>query len=253
MGKLTKEAQLARGAAAHGEESPERLRGVHAQQAAARAPVDAQEHVASRPQREAECVAAARHGPGTCHHPVLLAVEQRVGVGRQLGGPEPARVARRDAEGQRSGRRQPRAAHLHEEALAGSQRSFGEDERAAAVGPRRAGHFAVGGQAHVGSARRVEAQVSLEQRRRRCGPRAVAGPARDGGGRGVGGQRARGAAQSQVAQLGHHLVVLELIVVEVGGVVAAGRQAGAEAGLGEARGRQRVGERALCARAEGGR
>ena len=42
VGGLTEEAQLAGGAAAHGEESPERLRGVDAQQAAARAPVDAQ-------------------------------------------------------------------------------------------------------------------------------------------------------------------------------------------------------------------
>lgn len=98
----------------------------------------------------------------------------------------------------------------------------------------------------------MEAQVSLEQRRRRCGPRALAGSARDGGSRGVGGQRAQGAAQCQVAQLGHHLVVLELVVVEVGGVVAAGRQAGAEAGLAEACGRQGVGEGALCSGAEGG-
>lgn len=254
VGGLTEEAQLAGGAAAHGEESPERLRGVDAQQAAARAPVDAQEHVAAGPQREAERVAAAGHGSGARHHPVLLAVDERVGVCGQLGRPEPSRVARRDAEGQRAGCRQPRAAHFHEEALPGPQWALGEDEGAAAVGARRAGHLAVERQAHVGPARRVEAQVGLEQRRRRRGPLALAGPARDGCGRVVGGGRAWGAAQRQVAQLGHHLVVLELVVVEVGRVVAAGRQAGAEAGLAEARGRQRVGEPAFCARrAEEGR
>lgn len=103
VGELTEEAQLTRGTAANGEEGPERLRGVDTQQAAARAPIDAQEHVAAGPQREAERVAAAWHGPGTRHYPVLLAVEQRVGVGWQLRGPEPTRVTRRDAEGQRAG------------------------------------------------------------------------------------------------------------------------------------------------------
>ncbi|KAL0608424.1 E3 ubiquitin-protein ligase Itchy-like protein [Plecturocebus cupreus] len=243
---LTEETQLARDATAHGEEGPERLRGVDAQQPAARTPVDAQEHVAAGPQREAERIAAARHRPGARHHPVLLAVEQGVWIRGKLVGPQPARVARRDAEGQRSGRRQPRAADLHEEALAGPQRALGEDQRAAAVGPRRAGDFAVGRQAHVGPTCRVEAQVGLQQRWRRRRPRALTGPARDGGGRGVGGWRTGGAAQGQVAQLGHHLVVLELIVVEVGRVVAAGWQAGAEAGLTEARRRQCVCKGALC-------
>lgn len=146
-----------------GEKGPQDLRRVHAEKPAPPRSVHPVVHLPAGQQAEAENVSRTRHGEAPVHHPVLLAVQENVGVSWQVSGVQTRRVTGRQTKRQRAKVRQAQVAHLHVQSLPDVQRPVTEHQSPAAVQKVDAGGGAVGRQNHVRAPDGVKVQVSVQQ------------------------------------------------------------------------------------------